>query len=172
MKLHKTKIKKTTIYIGYSLTIGFILLLLIKGTLDFAKWHSEYSFNIQNIFRIEPRPQPVTYHPVKEAEAKEPTIEDRVQEVFGKHAETFLKIAHAESGQNSGNKGYNCIYNGESMACKKGDEAKAWSVDCGFLQVNVQGKVCPAEMYELDYNLQAGKGKFDRQGYNAWTVCK
>ncbi|MEW6126741.1 MAG: hypothetical protein AB1757_06860 [Acidobacteriota bacterium] len=170
--LTNTNMKNKIQLIGYSLTIGFILLLLIKGTLDYAQWHSTYSFKIQNIFLIEPRETPIANPVVKEAEAKEPTLEDRVRDVFGNHTDTFMKIASAESGQNSGNKGYNCIYNGESMACKKGDEAKAWSVDCGFLQVNVQGRICPAEMYDLEYNLQAAKGKFDRQGFQAWSVCR
>jgi hypothetical protein len=99
-------------------------------------------------------------------------------------------IAKAESGLNAGNKGYNCYYErgtdrlltGEeamklakdkrySGACKtEAHRSKAWSTDCGILQINVIGKICPVELFDVDNNLKAGKGKLDRQGLGAWVT--
>lgn len=109
-------------------------------------------------------------HTAKAAEMT--TTERKIRQAFGVHAETFLKIAMAESGQQSGNKGYNCYYGKQSMACKPEDRSKAWSVDCGLLMVNVMGTICPAEMFDIDYNIKAAQGKFERQGFAAWTVCR
>lgn len=110
---------------------------------------------------------------IHKAEAAEMTTTERkIRQAFGPHADTFLKIAMAESGQQSGNKGYNCYYGKKSMACKSKDRSKAWSVDCGLLMVNVLGTICPAEMFDIDYNIKAAQGKFERQGFAAWTVCR
>ena len=100
------------------------------------------------------------------------STQDKIRLAFGIHADTFLKIAMAESGQQSGNKGYNCYYGKESMACKPEDRKKAWSVDCGLLMINVHGTICPTELFDIDLNIKAGQGKFERQGYGAWTVCR
>lgn len=100
------------------------------------------------------------------------TTQDKIRAAFGVHADTFLKIATAESGQQAGNKGYNCIYGGKSMACKPEDRAKAWSVDCGLLMINVNGTICPAELFDIDLNIKAAQGKFARQNFKAWSVCK
>jgi len=156
---------------GIGLGVGFILLILILSTIKLTNYLDTYEVRFENPIQIQPR-EVVVNHLVKQAEASVDPKEVRVHEVFGVNADTFLKIAYAESGQNSGSKGWNCHYNGKSAACKTEDRDNAWSVDCGFLQVNVQGKICPPEMYELEYNLQAAKGKFERQGYGAWTVCK
>lgn len=169
--------RATKVAIVIAIIVGIIYSMVMWNRFD-SKWDLNFRSPIQNWIVITPDadiyqvPSEPTSSLVKKTMAKEPTLEDRVREVFGPHTKTFMKIANAESGQNSGNKNYNCYYGDVSKACLKGDEDKAWSVDCGFLQVNVQGKICPAEMYDLEYNLKAAKGKFDRQGFNAWTVCR
>lgn len=100
------------------------------------------------------------------------STQDKIRAAFGVHADTFLKIAMAESGQQAGNKGYNCIYGGKSMACKPEDRAKAWSVDCGLLMINVHGTMCPTELFDIDLNIKAAQGKFQRQSFGAWSVCR
>jgi hypothetical protein len=92
--------------------------------------------------------------------------------VFGKDARTMYAIARAESGLQAGNKNYNCRYDGKSRACKPDDRKSAWSVDCGILQINVMGTICPVELFDIEYNLNAGKGKLERQGFKAWSVYK
>lgn len=163
---------------------GAILTALVAGSIgylaySYSVWNNTWSFHIQtpvilqNFIRIDPRAsKPVHTALVKTAQAKEETFEDKIRAAFGKHAPTFLKIAHAESGQNAGSKGWNCMYGDVSKACKEADRANAWSVDCGALQINVYGTKCPPELYDLDVNLQAAIGKFERQGFKAWSVCK
>lgn len=162
------------------LIIGLsIISVIIYSMVLWTRWDSQWDLRfqspviIQNFIKIEPDTQ-ATHQPllVKQAKAKEPTVEDKIKAVFGSKASTFIAISKAESGTQAGQKGYNCYYGDKSKACKPGDENKAWSVDCGLLQVNVYGRICPYEMYDIDYNLQAAKGKYDRQGFNAWTVCK
>ncbi|MGE0132078.1 MAG: hypothetical protein AB7U82_28685 [Blastocatellales bacterium] len=119
------------------------------------------------------------------------TVQEKIKASFGPQADTFLKIAMAESGQNAGAKGWNCYYKRSdnslippsqiagiskaqrySAACKKEHRESAWSVDCGTLQINVLGKVCPPESYDIDWNIKAAQGKYERQGWDAWSVCK
>lgn len=134
-------------------------------------WTLHFQVPVQNFIRIEPRTS--VYKPfIKRALAAPPSFEDKIKAAFGSHAPTFIEIARMESGHNAGAKGYNCMYGKESKACAPQDKEKAWSVDCGALQINVYGKTCPVELYDLDKNLEAAVGKFNRQGFNAWTGCK
>lgn len=148
---------------------GYLVYRLNSWSQD---WSLHLQVPIQNFIRIEPR---TSKGPgilaTRKAYAQPPTFEDKVRAAFGVHAETFLKIAHAESGQNAGTKGWNCRYNGRSTSCRPEDRKNAWSVDCGALQVNVYGTVCPVELFDLDKNLEAAVGKFARQGFKAWSVC-
>lgn len=163
-----------------SLVLSGVVAIILASSIGYCAyrynvWSEQWSFHLQlpfqNFIRVEPRVG-VSKSFFKRAQAKEMTFEDKIKEAFGKNAPVFLKIAHAESGQNAGSKGYNCMYNGKSRACKPEDREKAWSVDCGALQINVYGRVCPVELYDLDKNLEAAVGKFNRQGFGAWSVCK
>jgi len=156
--------------------VGYLTIILISG---YNRFSADYQVNFELPFKnwivIEPRTSEAKVL-FKRAKAAPPTFEDKIREAFGSHADTFLEIAKMESGQNAGVKGYNCFYynaKGErySTSCKPDDRSKAWSVDCGALQVNVYGKVCPVEMFDLDKNLEAAVGKFKRQGFKAWSVC-
>lgn len=100
----------------------------------------------------------------------EPSIEDRIRSVFGKDARTALAVFTVESGLKADSKGWNCRYEGKSMACKKADRHLAWSVDCGVAQINVKGKECPAELLEPQHNIEHAKGMFDRRGWQPWVA--
>lgn len=100
----------------------------------------------------------------------EPTIEDKIREYFPRNWKTMIAIAHAESGMKMNAIGYNCMYNGVSMACKVGDRSKAWSVDCFVLQRNYPGrKTCP-EGVTLDMHLKESADLSRVQGLQAWVT--
>ena len=81
-----------------------------------------------------------------------------------------LQVAKYESGYRIDAKGYNCRYDGVSMACKPQDRPKAWSVDCGIFQHNVLGTVCPAMTWRE--NIEKAYALFKRRGWNPWVVAK
>lgn len=71
-------------------------------------------------------------------------------------------------------KSYNCYYTNKqgkkySTFCKKGDEHKAWSVDCGIAMLNYHGKTCPA--YTMDPKLALAKTKdmVNKRGFQPWV---
>lgn len=99
-------------------------------------------------------------------------VEDKICAVFGEDCELMIAIAKAESGLKADSIGYNCMYEGKSTVCKPGDRHLAWSVDCGILQINHRGKVCPAELLEVDNNLNVGKKILNTQGLTAWSSFK
>lgn len=104
----------------------------------------------------------------------------------------MLAIAKAESGLKTDSQGWNCWYQKAdkslltpaqaaeiprnkriSTACKPTHRESAWSVDCGVYQINVIGKLdCPKELFDVETNISAAQGKFQRQGYGAWSVYK
>lgn len=98
------------------------------------------------------------------------------------HCKTALAITEAESHYNPRAMGWNCKYteyNKEtkktetvSKACAKSDRSKAWSVDCGLMQINVYGQVCPEEYYDIPFNLKLAVGKFKGRGntWGAWST--
>lgn len=101
------------------------------------------------------------------------TLEQHIERIFGDKAEVALAVfKHESEGLKLDAKNYNCIYNGKSTFCKKGDEAKAWSVDCGIAQVNIRGKVCPPELLTLEGNMKAVEKIYKQQGLNAWVSYK
>jgi hypothetical protein len=108
-------------------------------------------------------------------EAGEPEIktqEQYIKEIFGANARIATAVLKHESGMNLTAINYNCRYNGKSTSCKKGDEYKAWSVDCGLAQVNVKGQVCPKELLTLEGNMKAVERIYQEQGLNAWVSWK
>src|ERR1044072_948740 len=156
MKNFKPK-QKTIQLIGYSLTIGFILLLLIKGTLDFAQWHSEYQFNIQNIFKIEPREKPVVHVHLKEAQAKEPTIEEYICS-FAWDCKTALAVARAESGMHC-----------DAQNINKGTN----SLDLGIMQINsvhLKKGWKVAQLLDCKTNVQLAYEIYQGSGWSAWST--
>ena len=111
------------------------------------------------------------------------SIESKIKQHFPKSHVTMIAIAHAESGLNENAKGWNCYYNknesivystrvkgSHSTACKVPHRKYAWSVDCGVLQLNVKGQVCPNET--LDEHLEKVATLSKSQGFNAWEAYK
>lgn len=112
---------------------------------------------------------------------KPKTIEEKIKDNFPRNWKTMIAVAHAESRMNPNAVGYNCYYDknettvyttkvkgSHSTACKKEHRKYAWSVDCGVLQLNTLGKVCPKET--IDQHLQRGALLSKVQGLNAWVT--
>lgn len=94
-----------------------------------------------------------------------------IKEMFPEDKEIAVAIAKAESRLNPKAKGYNCRYNGISQSCKAGDQGKAWSVDCGIMQINTLGQDCPEELMEVKHNLKVAKIK-DEGGWKRWWTYR
>ena len=103
-------------------------------------------------------------------EEEEKNIDLKIFEAFPEDPLTALAIFKAESGLDPTAKGYNCRYNGISQACKKGDEGKAWSVDCGIAQINVIGSECPADLFNEEENLKVAKKMYETRGFSPWVA--
>ena len=108
------------------------------------------------------------------------TIE-KITHYFPKSHNTIIAIAHAESNMNPQAQNWNCYYNktntivytsrvkgSHSTACKKDHRKYAWSTDCGILQVNYKGKICPTKT--IDEHLQEASTLSKHQGLKAWTA--
>ena len=104
-------------------------------------------------------------------------VEKAIADVFPEEPETMIAVAKAESGLRTDSTGWNCYYEREdgtkySTACNVEDRAKAWSVDCGLMQINTPGKVCPAELFDVEHNLSVAREKYERQGKDAWYAYR
>ena len=100
------------------------------------------------------------------------TLEQHIQQIFGSKAKVALAVLKHESGLKLTSVNYNCRYNGRSTFCKKGDEYKAWSVDCGIGQANFKGTVCPKESLTLEGNMKIVEKIYREQGLRAWVSYK
>lgn len=98
------------------------------------------------------------------------TVDEHIQEIFGAKARIARAVfIHESNGMKLDAVNYNCHYGGRSTFCKKGDEHKAWSVDCGLAQVNVKGQVCPKRLLTLEGNMEAVEKIYKEQGLRAWV---
>lgn len=97
------------------------------------------------------------------------TQEQYIQEIFGAKAKIATAVLTHESRMKLDAVNYNCYYDGHSTFCKKGDRAKAWSVDCSIAQINVKGNKCPPELMTLEGNMKATAYIYKTQGLNAWV---
>jgi hypothetical protein len=97
---------------------------------------------------------------VKAAE-KPSTVEALVRSYFPEEPEIMLAIFKHESGLNPKAQGWNCYYDGKSKACKKEDRVKAWSTDCGIVQNNFPGTVCPDYSFDPEWSVKEGRKKYD-----------
>ena len=106
------------------------------------------------------------------AEASPSGIEEKIKTTFKDDYETALAVAKAESGLKENAQGFNCRYNGISQSCRKGDEHKAWSTDCGIYQHNVPGKTCPTNLFDPDENIQLAFEKYQKRKWQPWSAFK
>lgn len=97
------------------------------------------------------------------------TLDDYIKTIFGDKASVAKAVIIDESNLKLDSINYDCRYGGKSTFCKKGDESKAWSVDCGIAQINVKGQVCPLELLTLDGNMKATALIYKTQGLRAWA---
>lgn len=100
------------------------------------------------------------------------TLEQHIQQIFGSKAKVALAVLKHESNLKLNSINYNCRYNGRSTFCRKGDEYKAWSVDCGVAQINTKGQICPKELLTLEGNMKALEKIYKEQGLNAFVSYK
>jgi hypothetical protein len=92
-----------------------------------------------------------------------------INTAFGDEAKVAQAVFYAESHHNPQSMNWNCRYFGKSQSCHKGDEAQAWSVDCGIAQINVLGKTCPVELFNPEHNLAIAKQMYDSRGWSPWV---
>lgn len=113
------------------------------------------------------------------------TIEGKIREAWiGTGMEDVaVAVAKSESGLRTDAMGWNCYYyNAQgkrySKACLPQDREKAWSVDCGIMQINHIGKTCPAYLFDPDENIKIGKEKYDSSdkrigiGFYPWMAYR
>jgi hypothetical protein len=194
--INKTKIKNLALKVSITLLIASVTLCTaLYALFRINTWFDTHQFKFVPLIefhkpiRIEKRLGPLQVAPFNKAKAEElkavlnlkPGViwEDYACEEFKKvsaNCETMFRISKPESGHTDTSMGWNCHYqvNGKtvSKACKPEDRLKAWSVDCGFWQINVKGQVCPQELFDRYTNLKHAVRKFKLQGYMAWSVCK
>ena len=100
------------------------------------------------------------------------SMEDLIKKYFKDDYETAIAVFTAESKLQPSAQGFNCRYGGISQVCKKGDEDKAWSTDCGIAQINVPGRLCPDELFDPQNNLDIAYGKFQKRGWSPWSAYR
>ena len=100
------------------------------------------------------------------------TIEEKIKNIFRDDYKTALAVAKAESRLRPDAQGFNCHYNGVSRSCRKGDEHKAWSTDCGLFQINVPGTACPQYLFDPARNIQVAFEKYQKRGWQPWSAWK
>lgn len=99
----------------------------------------------------------------------------KVKGVFTEAPEVAVAVFRAESGLRPQAQGWNCWYTNAfgqkySSPCKPQDRPNAWSVDCGIAQLNFPGTTCPTEAFNVDWNLEQAKSKFERRGWQPWSA--
>lgn len=122
------------------------------------------------VFAISCQPQALVAQDVVPQNMK--TADDYIEDIFGDKATIAKAVILHESQNKLDAVNYNCVYGGKSTSCRKGDEARAWSVDCGIGQINVRAKSCPEELLTLEGNMDAIEKIYKTQGLNAWVSYK
>lgn len=132
-----------------------------------------------------PEVEAVSYSEPRESEeAGTPTTEHSPSSVEAKILAAWkgtgdehiaVAVAKSESGLHSNAMGWNCHYydaQGKrySKACNPEDRPKAWSVDCGVMQINHPGKTCPSHLFDPDENIRIGRDMFNSRGFSPWVA--
>ena len=101
------------------------------------------------------------------------------KEKFPKHPREMYAIIMAESRGNATSMNWNCMYWSDKLgrmaseSCRTVEDRKdAWSVDCGYMQINHIGKECPEELFNVDKNIEVAIKKYNSQGLDAWSSYK
>lgn len=81
------------------------------------------------------------------------SVERCIAKYFPEQPELTIAIAKAESGLNINAVGINSD-----------------SVDCGLMQINVKGNICPKELFQIDFNLKQARLLYEKRGYHPWVV--
>ena len=93
---------------------------------------------------------------------------------FGNNAKIAKAILMQESSLNPKAINYNCYYYKNqirySTTCRRGDEIKAWSVDCGLSQLNHKGQVCPEWTFVMEKNIEKMSDMYQKRGWNCWVA--
>ena len=82
-----------------------------------------------------------------------------------------LLVAKHESGWRYNAQGWNCLYDGVSAPCKVQDRSNAWSVDCGIMQINVRGTVCPVELFDIKTNISKAVAMYEHRKWSPWVAA-
>lgn len=185
MKINNKNAKKNKTYKKlYFLAVVFVALVgfgvygVIKTSDYIASWEEsirQESFEIGHFSGLTEG-----YNAAKEEDwemlSSNKEIVELLKQFFPDYAQARIMAAvlQHESQLNPNAKSYNCYYTNKqgkkySTFCKKGDEHKAWSVDCGIAMLNYHGKVCPA--YTMDPKLALAKTKsmVEKRGFQPWV---
>jgi hypothetical protein len=193
----KKTTRKASVLMTALLVLVILLIIFYVGLKQVALWfdYNKIVFvplevNVQiPKFLVEERPtiKPIGVTYVKEDLASKeemdiwqvvesspnPKIASLIVATFPEDAREMIAILTHESGLNEKAMGWNCLYvrDGETVseACKVEDRHKAWSVDCGFGQINISGTTCPEEAFNPIWNIEKIRYKYDTQGKNAWV---
>lgn len=137
---------------------------VIVGTI-FTIWVLSHYGNIDNTYIAEHATSTVAVHVTATAAS---TTEQKIQYYFPRNGRTMIAVAKAESQLKMSAVGYNCMYSGKSKACKPEDRSRAWSRDCGIMQINTTAKTCPKET--VDQHLKRAADLSRVQGLEAWVT--
>lgn len=167
--------------------IAFVTPILIAGGLTYGTWKGlNYIQNTKDSIYQEGwevgymQGQNDGYEAAEEKNwdrlSKNPEVVKLLKKYFPEYSEarTMSAILEAESHHNPNTVNYNCYYTKDgkkySTTCKKGDEGKAWSVDCGIAQLNYYGKVCPSWTMQPEVAIIKVKDMVTKRGFQPWVA--
>lgn len=160
---------------------------IVRDSVDHSPLRGTASVNTgeTSVSNDTPEVEAVSYSEPRESEeAGTPTTEHSPSSVEAKilkawegtgNGQIAVAVAKSESGLRSTAMGWNCHYydaQGKrySKACNPEDRPKAWSVDCGVMQINHLGKTCPSHLFNPDENIRIGRDMFENRGFSPWVA--
>lgn len=150
---------KTLVLLALAITLGISL------NDRMPRLYQSKPSTVTTVAQISPTPTPTRPEMIYElAKGFEEYGPDVMNESFD--------VAKNESGWRHDAQGWNCIYDGKSQACKTQDRSQAWSVDCGLMQINVKGKVCPEELFDIKVNVSKAVAMYERRGWSPWVAAR
>lgn len=166
----KTRIARKKCIAVIKLVLFFAFVADVNALIEYLKIEHRIVIVNHSLARSIETPE-AKEEPVKEA-AKEQSVEEQIVAVFHEEPELALAVFKAESVHNPKAIGYNCRYGNISQACRPEDRHKAWSVDCGVAQINIQGQTCPEELLEVGKNLAIAKSMYEKRGWSPWWAYR